>query len=398
MIRANQLRMAYLADPRTTLTDLSEALDRGRAGRPGGLRPDDFSIRDLAAALITDRGGEPIGLGGLEALCRGRLLEADGALTTSAFAAVTGQVLNAAVREGYALPEFILSQMIPAIDGRAREARITGVSLPLAEGKALTVAEGEEYPAVGMYDEYVKTPATTKRGAVVRITKEAVLQDETGQILEQARRVGELIGLQKEIALTDYVIGAVANCVIEKRVGDSAETTSNLYLTSGRWINQQTNPLTDWTDIDAAEDLFLGITMPGSGTPPILTGRVVLTPPQLRSVAARTLSATETRSGSSNVVVAANPLSGLGLRHIASSLIYSRLVAAGAAAATAAGTWFYGDLTSAFRYYRNWDLQVEEDRSGALAFSHDVLAQFKASERGTPVVIEPRLFSKQTPS
>ena len=254
MIRANQLRMAYLADPRTTLTDLSEALDRGRAGKPGGLRPDDFSIRDLAAALITDRGGEPIGLGGLEALCRGRLLEADGALTTSAFAAVTGQVLNAAVREGYALPEFILSQTIPAIDGRAREARITGVSLPLAEGRALEVAEGEEYPAVGMYDEYVKTPATTKRGAVVRITKEAVLQDETGQILEQARRVGELIGLQKEIALTDFVIGAVANCVIEKRVGDSAETTSNLYLTSGRWINQQTNPLTDWTDIDAAAD------------------------------------------------------------------------------------------------------------------------------------------------
>jgi hypothetical protein len=401
MVKAQEIFRQFCTDPKTTLQDLHEALERGRTGKPGGLRPEDFSLRDLAASFITDRHGEPIGLAGLEAYCRGtHLLEADGVLTTSAFATITGQILNAAVLEGYQLPEFTLSRLVPAIDGRARQARLAGVSLPLADGKTLQVAEGQEYPALGMYDEYVKTPETVKRGAIVRITKEAILQDETGQILDQARRIGERIGLEKETALVDYIVGAVSGCVVEKRVGDSAEGSYNLFYstTGSRYVNQQVNALADWTDVDAAEDLFLGIQMPGTGQPPILTQRVILVPPQLRSTANRIVSATETRSGSSNVVVAGNPLAGMNLQVVVSSLVYSRLVASGQPAATAAGIWFYGDLTRAFRYYRNWDLQVEEDRSGALAFSHDVVAAFKASERGTPVVVEPRLWSRQMPS
>lgn len=401
MVKVREFYNLYRQDPQTMLHDLREALDRGRRGQPGGLRPDDFSIRDLAACFIADRQtGEPIGLSGLEAFCTGRIVEADGVLTTSAFATLTGQILNAAVIEGYQLPEFTLSSVVPTMNGRARTARITGVSLPLQENKVLEVQEGQEYPAVGMYDEYVRTPETKKLGALVRITKEAILQDETGQILDQARRVGELIGLQKETLLADYVVGAVSGCVVERRVGDAAEGSYNLFYSSAgsRYVNEQTNALSDWTDIDAAEDIFLGIQMPGTGQPPVLTQRVVLTPPQLRSTAARILNATETRTGSSNIVVAANPLAGLGLRLVASPLVYSRLVASGVAAATAAGTWFYGDLARAFRWYQNWDLTVEQDQTGSLAFSHDVVAQYKASIRGTPVVVEPRVWSKQKPS
>ena len=401
MIRFRELARSYRADPRRTLADIQESLARGRERQPGGLRPEDFSIRDLAAALITDKQGEPIGLSALEAFCRGTaILEADGALTPSAFATVTGQVINVAVMEGYQLPEFVLSALVPTITGNAQQARLTGVSLPLKEDKALEIAPGQEFPAVGMDDECVLTPATVKRGAIVRITKEAILEDATGQILDQARRVGELIGLEKEKLLTDYVVGAVAACVTERRVGDSAEAAYNLFYAApgSRYVNQQVNALGDWTDIDDAEELFLGITVPGTAEAPMLTQRFVLVPPQLRSLMGRILSATETRTGSTDVVVAGNPLASMGLRLVASPLVYTRLVASGAGASDAAGTWFYGDLARAFRYYQNWGLTVEEDRTGAVAFSHDVLAQFKASERGTPVVVEPRVWSKQTPS
>lgn len=399
MIKAKELRKAMQADPQTTLADIQEALDRGRQGKPGGLRPEDFAIQDLAAQLISYQ-GEPIG----ESLLRSillqevSLLEGDGALSTSMFAAITGQVLKAAIMEGYQLPEFVLSSIVGVIPGHKQQAEIDGVSLSWAQGKNLQVGEGQEYPAVGMGDEYVKTPRLVKRGALIRITKEALLADETGQILEQARRVGELIGLEKEQALTDYVIGAVQGCVIEKRIGDSTEGSYDLFYTSGRYANRQTNALADWTDIDAAEELFTKMTMPGTGQPPILTQRFVLVPPQLRSTAGRILNATETRSGTSNVVVAANPLAGLGLRLVVSPLVYTRLVAAGASQSTAAGTWFYGDLPRAFRYYQSWSLQVEEDMAKTLAFTHDVAVQFKTSERGTPVVGEPRLWSRQDPS
>lgn len=399
MVRAAELLKMYRADPRQTLADLREALDRGRRGVPGGKRPDEFSLRDLAAECIVDGHGEPIGLRALESLCRSeQLIEADAALNTSLFTTITRQILNAAVLEGYQLPSFVLSAAVPAVPGKSRQARFVGVSLPLKEDKTLEVHEGEEYPSVGMYEEYVKAPLTVKRGAILPITKETILADETGQIVDQARRIGELIGLQKEIALTDYVIGAVAGCVTEKRVGDAAEQTSDLFLTTGRWVNEQTNALADWTDIDAAENLLAAITMPGTEQPVMLIERTVLIPTQLRTTAARILNATETRSGTGNVTVAANPISLLNIRPLDSPLVYSRLVAAGTSASVAAGTWFYGDLRRAFRYYENWPLSVEEDRTRDASFTHDVIVRFKASERGTPVVVEPRYWSKQNPS
>lgn len=402
MIHAQQLFRAYRTDPRRTVEDIREAFQRGRRGEAGGLAPQDFSLRDLASQFIVDTHGEPIGLTNLEHFCRGEgLMEADGALTPSAFATITGQIVNVAVMEGYELPEFVLSGAVRTIKGNAEQARLTGVSVPGDDDKDLEITPGQEYPAVGLYEEYVKTPTTVKRGAIVRVTKETILQDAGDQVLDQARQVGELIGLKKEKKLIDYVIGATSSCVIEKRVGDSAEQTLDLFYATGestRYVNEQVNALADWTDIDAAENLFLGITMPGTGESPMLNQRFLLAPPQLRSTASRVLNATETRSGTSNVVVASNPISGLGLRLMASSLVYNRLVASGVEAATAKQTWFYGDLARAFRYYENWPLTVEQERTGALSFTHDVLAQFKASEKGTPVVLEPRVWSKQTPS
>lgn len=397
MVRVAELAKAYDSNPTQTLEDIREALERHLNKQPGGLKPEEFSFRDLAAYFIRTKDGEPIGYHGVKALWEGTLLE-DG-VSYTAFSAITKQVINVAVMEGYQLPAFKLSQAVRTITGQTRQGQLVGSSIPLTDNKDLTVGENQEYPSVSLYGEYVKTPLAEKKGFVLEVTKETVTFDNTGVVLEQARNVGTTLGLIKEQLLVDYVIGAVANCVIEKRVGDSSEGMYNLFYTSGRYVNQQTNQLADWTDIDAAEDLFLGITMPATQTPPVLVNRFLLVPPQLRSTAFRIVNATETRSGTNNVVAAANPLAGKGIQVIDSELVYSRLVASGVAGATAAGTWFYGDLPRAAAWYEIWPLRVEEAATTSeRSFYRDIVAAYKASYYGTPVIIEPRLWSKQVPS
>lgn len=397
MIRAKELLRSYRADPMRTLEDIREALQRRQQNQPGGIAPQEFSLRALAEHFIFAGDGEPVGSDGLAALASGRLLES-GAVSTSAFAAITQRIVNAAVLEGYNMPDFVLSRTVPVVAGRTATARLVALTAPLAEDKSLQVAEGQEKPIVGLYAEYVRTPASVKKAARIPITREAVLADDTGGVLEAARRIGELIAMEKESLLVDYLCGLVANCVVEKRVGDDSEATSDLFLTSGRWVNSQANPLADWSDIDDAENLVLGNTIPGTDQPALMVQRFLVAPSQLRTTAFRILNATETRSGSGNVVASANPLAPLGITLVASPLVYSRQVAAGVAAATAKATWFFGDLPRACRYYQLWPLEVTEENNPSARVSHDVFVEFSASENGVPVITEPRMWTKNTPS
>lgn len=403
-IKAAQLARTYRTSPRETIQALQEALQDGFEGKPGGLKPSDFSIRDLAANLITI-GNDPIGHVRLEQYCRpdeSPLLEA--ALDTTAFDALTRNIVNVAVLEGYTLPSFVLSAAVRTIAGRSMFPRITGVSLPLKGNADLEVAENEAIPLVGMGDEYARGAQTVKHGAIVAISKETVLADETGQILESAARVGELIGLEKETILTDLICGLDSDCVIERRVGDVTEQTGDLFQDGDaqslgdRYTNVADITLTDWTDIAEAEQLLAAITLPGTASPVMLTRRLMLVPTQLKFTAARIVAATETRSGTGNIVVAGNPIGPLDITLVSSPLVYSRQIAASVSAGDAAGSWFYGDLYRAVAWYQNWGITVEEDRGGELAFTNDILARYKATIRGGPVVTEPRCWSRLQPA
>ena len=62
--------------------------------------------------------------------------------------------------------------------------------------------------------------------------------------------------------------------------------------------------------------------------------------------------------------------------------------------ATAGGYWFYGD-PAAFAYMENWPITVVQAPTNSEAeFSQDIVVRFKASERGTPAVIEPRRWQR----
>jgi hypothetical protein len=383
-LKYRELKRRYELDGADqTVTHLSEALGEGH------LKAEDFSIRDLAEALVPDgrewvRMLDPRSAGGVS------VLESNNGVDVTAFLIITGQVIYSKIMEAYAQEAFVVSKLVDTIPTRLDGEKIPGISR-VAESVD-EVGPGMPYPHLGFGEDYIETPSTTKRGFIVPVTKEAIFFDRTHLVLTRAAEVGEVLGLNKEKRLVDLVIGVTNNY---KWKG----TTYNTYQTSTPWINSlATNELVDWTNVDKAEQLFADILDPNTGEPVLVSGTTVLVMPAYRHAAHRVFSAAEltfTAAGSSTATVAANPLSGY--RVFDSRLAYRRIIASGIAAATAKKYWFVGDFRRAFAYMENWPITVTQAPLGSEAeFNNDIVLRFKASERGAAAVINPRYVVKNT--
>ena len=367
-----------------TVRHLSEALAQG------DLRPDDFSLRDLAEALVPDgrqwvRLLDPRAAGGV---C---VLESVDGVDVTAFLNVAGQVVQAKVLEAYAQEAFVASRLVQTIPTRLDGERIPGVSR--VADQVDEVPPGMPYPHLGFGEDYIDTPRTAKRGFIVPVTKEAIFFDRTHLVLSRAAEVGELLGLNKEKRILDVLIGAANNY----RPGGASYNT--YYASGGPWKNQLAgNELIDWTNVDAAEQLFADILDPATGEPVLVRGTTVLVMPAYRHAAHRVFNAQEidyAASGSATTTTAANPLGQY--RVFESRLAYRRVTASGVAGDDAKKWWFVGDFRKAFAYMENWPITVTQAPLGSEAdFNNDVVLRFKASERGAAAVLNPRYVVKCT--
>lgn len=394
-IRAQNLVRDWRLDPNRTRRELREALQRGRENKPGGISSEDFSLRDLAAWFITTRDGSSVGPRFVEEAFNptnpGSLQEAMSAVDSTAFANITGQLIINAVLQGYRREEFVATRLVPTVPTKLSGEKIPGVANLADQGDDFVVREGEQYPHFGFGEEYIETPATTKRGFIVPVTKEAIFFDLTGLVVRRAAEVGEILGINKEKRLLDVIVGATNNY---KRNG----TAYNTYQTATPWINDiYSNDLVDWTAIDDAEQAFAELLDPNTSEPIVLSGRQLLTVPHKMMVAQRLLTATETRvvTNTSYTGVAGNPLGGMGIQASYSRLLYRRLIAAGISADDSKGVWFYGDLARAFAYMENWPITVTQAPMNSEAeFNQDIVLRYKASERGAAAVMEPRAVQR----
>jgi hypothetical protein len=386
-IRYRELRRRYQADgPEKTVSHLREALTQG------DLKPEDFSIRDLAEGLVPDghdwvRTMDPRHSGGVN------LLEAGEAVDLTAFLNVTGQVIYSKILEAYTQEAFVVSKLVSTIPTRMDGEKIPGIG-PIKDGVG-DIAPGMPYPHVGFGEDYIETPSTMKHGLIVAVTREAIFFDRTNLVLSRAAEVGEVLGLNKEKRLADLVIGATNNY---KWKG----TAYNTYYTSaggGPWINELAgNEMVDWTDVDAAEQLLADVLDPNTGEPVLVQPNAILVMPAYRHAAARVINAAEihyTASGQPTTTYSRNPLSNY--RVADSRLVYRRIVASGVAADTAKKWWFVGDFQRAFAYMENWPITVTQSPPGSEAdFNQDIVVRFKASERGAAAAINPRCVVKCT--
>ena len=385
-IRYRELRRRYEQDgPAKTVQHLSEALAAGH------LRAQDFSIRDLAESLVPDgrewvRMMDPRNAGGV------LLSEAEG-VDVTAFMNVTSQVIHSKILEGYRNEAFVVSKLVETIPTRLDGEVIPGIGR--VEDSVTEIQPGMPYPNVGFGEDYIETPSTTKRGLIVPVTREAIFFDRTNLILSRAGEVGEILGLNKEKRLVDLAIGQTNNY---KWNG----TSYNTYYDAGdaqAWVNELAgNELVDWTDVDAAEQLFADILDPNTGEPVLAGATTVLVMPAYRHAAHRVFNAAEisyNASGSATSTVAANPLGNYTV--VESRLAYRRIIAAGEAADDAKKWWFMGDFRKAFGYMENWPITVTQSPIGSEAdFNQDIVVRFKASERGAAAVLNPRFVVKST--
>ncbi len=384
-IKYRELKRMYETNgPEKTAQHLQEALQKG------DLKPEDFSIRELAEATLSQervrrmdpRQGD---------VC---LVEAGDGVDVTAFSNITGQVVQSKIMEAYRQEAFVMSRLVETIPTRLDGERIPGIGR--VGDEVSEVRPGMPYPSLGFAEDYIDTPQTTKRGFIVPVTKEAVFFDRTHLILQRAAEVGEVLGLNKEKRLLDLLIGATNNYTWKGAAYYTYSNTGTGTAPDGDWKNQMTEELVDWTDVDTAEQLFADILDPNTGEPVLIQATTVLVMPAYRHAAHRIFNAAEIEYGSgATTTVAANPLGNYTV--VESRLAYRRLTAAGYAAADAKKWWFIGDFRKAFAYMENWPITVAQSSLGGEAeFSQDIVVRFKASERGAAAVINPRYVVKST--
>jgi hypothetical protein len=383
-LKYRELKRRYDLDgAEQTVSHLSEALGEGH------LKPEDFSIRDLAEALVPDgrewvRMLDPRSAGGVS------VLESGQGVDVTAFLNIAGQVIYAKIMEAYEQEAFVISKLVDTIPTRLDGEKIPGIAR--VSDTIDEVGPGMPYPHLGFGEDYIETPSTTKRGFIVPVTKEAIFFDRTHLVLSRAAEVGEILGLNKEKRLIDLVIGVTNNY---KWKG----TTYSTYQAATPWINSlSANELVDWTNVDKAEQLFADILDPNTGEPVLVRGTTVLVMPAYRHAAHRVFATAELSFTSpSGMVATVTPNLLSGYRVHDSRLAYRRIVASGVTAANAKKYWFVGDFRRAFAYTENWPITVTQAPTGSEAeFNNDIVLRFKASERGAAAVINPRFVVKNT--
>lgn len=385
-----ELRRDLAIDARRTVAVITEALDAGE------LKPTDFSLRALAEHAVPD------GAEWVRSLAPGNeslLLESGGAVDTTQFANITGQIVYNRVMEASQQDDFVFSRLIPTIPTQFSGERIAGISGIGDESES--VAEGALYPLAGVNEDYIDTPQTTKRGVIVPVTKEAIFFDRTGLVLRRAAQVGEWLGYNKEVRLVNAVIDENVTAHRYKWRGTTIATYDNNSGTHS-WDNlQSSTSLVDHTDIDACEQLLAAMTDPNTGTPMAMMADTLICSPSLRATAHIALNATMVALQAGGFATSGNlyqtsGASPLGKTPYSGSyqIVSSRILHAQLGTKT---TWFLGKPTAAFAYMENWGIQVSQAPSNSEAeFTQDIVLRFKASERGAVATIEPRYMVKAT--
>ena len=356
----------------------------------GKMSLSDFSIRDLALTFLGESWNDRF-----KAISIGQpmpLREAGDPVKSTIFSNITGQLIFSEIRKQFALEQFIFSQKIPVIKtviaGTETVPSITDIG-----DTAEVVGEGQEYGSVGVGEEYFTIPAKVKMGHKIDVTEEAIFFDRTNLLVEAAGKIGQFLAFRKERDLIDVFTGHVNNY-------DRNGTATNTYLTAGAFVNNQTGVLlNDWTDIEAAELLFVDILNPNTSLPidQIDPGqRQLVVMPHKIHTARQILNATEIRStrGTNIETVSASTVPGYDL--MTSTLLYRRVLDTIEATASIAREVFWlGSMQNAFAWYENWPLAVfRQGGDGPAAFDRDISMRFKARYRGVAAVREPRWMTR----
>lgn len=317
------------------------------------------------------------------------LSETTGAVNTSSFLNITGQIVYSALLEKYQVEDFRFTKLIPTVQTQFLEGeKIAGI--PNLADENTVRNEGDPYKLAGMGEDFIFTPPLKDRGQIIPLTWEAVFSDRTGSVLQTAGEIGTTLGQNKEKRAIDCVIDENTTAHRYNWRGTVIASYGN-NSGSHTWDNlEASNALLDWTDVDAADQLFNGMTDPYTGEPLMIEAKHLIVTKQLEKVAMRIRNATEVRVATPGFATTGNPNVALQSNPYASAfdVVSTRLLASRLATDT---TWFYGDVTKYAKYMQAEPLTVlQAPPNNEDEFNRRIVAKYRTNERGAYVVVNPR--------
>jgi hypothetical protein len=368
------------------------------------LKTSDFSIRDCFEHTIED-GYELLRMmdgrkSGFRHMSERALQEAASAVDTSAFATIAGQFMFSRVKEEYNSDQFIWPDLVETIP----TVFINGEIIPGIGGigdVAEVVEEGQPYPTVGLNEEWIQTVPTQKRGFILPVTREIIIADRTGLLMQRGGRGGFFLGLNKEKRCINVATAAGKAGLPPPNNYKRNGTATNTYLSAGAYINAITgNALSgagnEWLALQALEILASQLLDPNTGEPIDIDIKAMIVPVSLRRTAERILTATgittvDMRANASTIrTESGNPYSGGKIKVLSNNWVYQ---------ITGSSTqWWAGEPKKAFGYMEVWGVEtIEAAKNSVKEFEQDIWQQFKVSERGVAQVIEPRYMFQSGP-
>ena len=403
-INCKELSQLYrLKGPAEMNRHLSEALTPDDNGRRD-LDPSDFDFSEIAEATMgrdfvhaCKPGGENADITRIL-----RIKEEGDALDSTAFLNITQRVISqAAITFSTSEDEvdaFLMESNIAAslvsleTNVRVKNERRPGITSLGDEGEV--VNEGMPYQRETLGEKYQDFGDNKKRGLIVPITKECLFFiGQSGEILRQAARVGDWLGVNKDKRIWNVILGITNNF----NYNGTAYNTYNAAAV-GNIVPANIHPhqLLDWTDIDNAERWFDNMVDPDNGESIEIGGQTLIVMPPKWATARRILNATTVwhgeldtnRRGAIANTIGNNPLAGYTLAP-KSRRAYQILTATNDFG-DPGEVWLMGDFKKAFVYRENWPVTVSQAPLNSTAeFEQDIVAQFKASERGGAHVLRP---------
>ena len=322
------------------------------------------------------------------------LQESTGAVNTSAFLNITGQIVYSAILDKYESEDFVFTKLIPEtptqfLDGE----KIAGLT---EIGDEVAVRDEQmPYALAGIGENWVFTPPVKDRGLIVPVTWEAIFADRTGKLLEYCGDVGKWSGTNREKRAIDCVIDENTTAHRYNWRGTTIATYGD-NSGSHTWDNlSASNTLLDWTSINIAEQVFNGLVDPFTGEPIVVDPKHLVVTKQNEYTALRILNATEIRVATPGYATSGNPTETLASNPVRKyQLVTSRLLAARMATDT---TWYTGDVGKAFRYMVAEKMQVVQAPPNNIhEFERRIVQQYRVNERGAYTTLEPRAVVKCT--
>lgn len=388
-------------DPRTG-SPLIPSDERGLPQlKPNRAQPREVSFRQLAEAIMGHEFVEeyyhPSGGFNFRTL-QEAAIDPTAFVNINTFNLATAGLINAEIMDRFNQPQFIGRNLVRIVPTKMNGQKLIAVArMPTVSKAAKGRLPGEAHGEIGFSEAYQTTPETVEQALKCKVTREAVFFDLTDQVLEEAGMVGHELAYGQEKDIADCVLG-VTNSY--NRNG----TSYNTYQTASPWVNDQSNPFSDFQDIDDSRQLFVGMTDPESGKEILVEANTILCMPAKEVLFRAKLYAPNVQIGTqlnSNfpsvwTQTANNPITSIQNYTLAtaSAIWFNRATASDGLALSAANAkeyWFNGDFQKAFQWMENWPMTPWMASADELVMKDQgLIAVYGANYRGVAYSREPR--------